>query len=92
MRVEFAEDIVEQEKGNGVAASGHQLVTRQAQGERQRSLLALRGLAASIAIVEADGDIVSLRTDGGVSAVDVVGPRSSQSVGEFAGPRRLVPQ
>jgi hypothetical protein len=70
--IEFAEDVVEQEQRIDAAALLDKLVPAKTKGEGQRSLLPLRGLAAGVAPVKCQRNVIALWSYRRVAAMAVV--------------------
>ena len=52
MRIQLAEDVIQEKQRVDPPALLNQLVPRQSKGKRQRALLPLRGLASSVSTLE----------------------------------------
>ena len=63
LRIELAEDVVEQEQGRPAVERGQEVQLGELEGEDGRPLLAARGEPGQVAPVELEGEVVAVRAD-----------------------------
>jgi hypothetical protein len=68
----------------------HQFVTAEAQRQREGTLFTLRGLSSSVALIEGEQNIVSLRTNRGVTTKPVIIQGALERVEQVTAPGLLV--
>jgi hypothetical protein len=68
----------------------HQFVTAEAQRQREGTLFTLRGLSSSVALIEGEQNIVSLRANRGVTTKPVIIQGALERVEQVTAPGLLV--
>jgi hypothetical protein len=88
--IELTKDVVQEQKGVHTPRLLHQFVAAQAKCQRQRPLLALRGLSPSVALIEGEQNIVSLRANRGVTTKPVIIQGALERVEQVTAPGLFV--
>lgn len=84
-RVEFAEDIVEEEDGWVVVEGVEETGLGEFEGEGEGTLLTFGGEGGGGVVVEGDGEVIAVGADQGEAAARFFGGAGSEGIGEVGG-------